>query len=370
MSAFSKIKETSAEVIGDSRFMFAKGKDDIAERNLNSLKFCGIAGFIIAALLMIITPWVMPVWMPTWAHYAVLPTTLLLGLAAIWYGSRKRHHYYVVQGMCILFNLALLFFLGYINAYGYPDEPDYLFVGFLVIMPVLFTIRPSVMLFVILASAFITEILATGNKAADMAPHNTFSIIMGVLLSLGIFGVVYRAKTKQFRLQQRYLAESRTDLLTGLLNKRSYETLCENHIAGLDMGRRCALFVLDVDKFKEFNDTHGHAMGDEALKVVAASLKESFREDDKTGRIGGDEFSAFIVTSGAHDVLIQKALIICGNVEKLSQKMLNMKLTVSVGVATFAAGGISYADAFRVADAALYSAKHDENKEYEIRKVR
>lgn len=370
MSIFTEMKAKAKEIVSDSNFMFAHGRDDLAERNLNSLKFCGIMGFIITALLMLVTPLIMPLWLPSWAHFAILPTTLIMGVAAILYGRKKQHNYYVVQTMCILFYVLLLILLGYINAIAYPSEPDYLLVGFLVMMPVLFTINPSVMLAIIILAAALTGVLAAQYKSPQIAPNNSFSLVMGTVLSIGIFAVVFRAKTKQFRLQERYLADSRTDLLTGLLNKRSYELLCENLIVSLPSGKRCALFVLDVDNFKSFNDTYGHAKGDEMLKIVAQALKESFREEDKTGRIGGDEFSAFIVTSGPPEILQHKAETICEKVEDLSAQRTNLKTTVSVGVASFSAGGVSYLDAFTVADEALYSAKHDEDKGYEIRKVR
>jgi len=82
-------------------------------------------------------------------------------------------------------------------------------------------------------------------------------------------------------------AKATTDPLTGLCNRRALETSLTRL---LDQGASFALVIADIDHFKKVNDTHGHEVGDRALKVLAATLKQIVRRDDLVCRFGGEEF--------------------------------------------------------------------------------
>jgi diguanylate cyclase (GGDEF)-like protein len=90
------------------------------------------------------------------------------------------------------------------------------------------------------------------------------------------------------------------DELTGLLNRRGF---FGRAAAALDEAARagvpCVLLYGDVDRFKQLNDTYGHAVGDEGLRVVAAALRATSRPGDVAARLGGDEFVALLVGAGA-----------------------------------------------------------------------
>ena len=82
------------------------------------------------------------------------------------------------------------------------------------------------------------------------------------------------------------------DALTDLYNRAGYEEIMQTH-----ENDRMAFLILDIDKFKEFNDMYGHAVGDSVLKRVAAVLKKNFRSEDYICRIGGDEFAVIMVNA-------------------------------------------------------------------------
>ena len=94
------------------------------------------------------------------------------------------------------------------------------------------------------------------------------------------------------------------DALTGLANRGFFDNLQQILKGDLPL----TLFLLDVDYFKNFNDTYGHKVGDQVLKKVASALQKSFRSQDFVMRIGGDEFAAVIthVTLEQRSVLDQK----------------------------------------------------------------
>src|SRR3546814_4200103 len=93
-------------------------------------------------------------------------------------------------------------------------------------------------------------------------------------------------------------ALSMTDPLTGLNNRRGFVDSLEALVAQDATKATGALFYIDLDNFKQVNDTHGHQTGDEALLEVAALMKEQIRGGDLAGRLGGDEFALFLCGIG------------------------------------------------------------------------
>ena len=141
------------------------------------------------------------------------------------------------------------------------------------------------------------------------------------------------------------------DALTGLLNRKAYDVMLED----MDMSNT-ALLLIDVDKFKSINDTHGHDVGDLLLKRVAEVLRYSFRSTDLVFRLGGDEFVVIMsdVDSSVRDKVRDK--IDQANVMLQKPKDDLPPTSLSVGVA-FADRENPDGDIFKDADTALYRVK-------------
>jgi diguanylate cyclase (GGDEF)-like protein len=150
-----------------------------------------------------------------------------------------------------------------------------------------------------------------------------------------------------------------TDALTGLHNRRSYELLFESAILRAHRsGERLALIYLDIDKFKQINDTLGHAGGDDVLKQFAQRLLAAVRKTDTVSRLAGDEFT--IVLEGVHTLeqceTIGRTILEAIRVPFIVGAQ-QWPVTTSVGIA-WSAGGESGARRLAdSADAALYQAK-------------
>lgn len=147
---------------------------------------------------------------------------------------------------------------------------------------------------------------------------------------------------------------SQTDPLTGLYNRA---TLIKRLSRVLRRGTAAshALIILDIDHFKELNDTFGHQFGDAVLQEVAGALKDCLRSNDFSGRLGGDEFMLFM--RGLSDTAI-----IRGRLNLLRERLRNLNLTeapltVSIGIALFPVHGKSFQELYDRADHALYEAK-------------
>jgi two-component system, cell cycle response regulator len=150
------------------------------------------------------------------------------------------------------------------------------------------------------------------------------------------------------------------DELTGLLNRREYDRiLAEEEERARRFGHALSLVIVDVDRFKAINDTHGHAAGDAVLRETAQRIAGAIRTVDRAARIGGEEFALILVQTGREPALevarrtikaVSATPVSIGGGETLS-------VTASAGVAEYPADADSGFALFAAADQALFAAK-------------
>jgi len=153
--------------------------------------------------------------------------------------------------------------------------------------------------------------------------------------------------------------QSRTDALTGVLNRRALLSLIEaEYSRSTRANKPFSLAMLDIDHFKSVNDTHGHAVGDAVLKEVVNRINEQLRPYDSLGRFGGEEF--LIVVPGTREPEISG---VCERIRKTISEtkicigQLEIPITVSQGTTTWVkSAGVE--EMICAADAALYRAKN------------
>lgn len=161
--------------------------------------------------------------------------------------------------------------------------------------------------------------------------------------------------------------KTKKDHLTGLYNRETFIMEVEKCLAQQsksEPGRLNALFILDLDHFKELNDTLGHIMGDQALSETAHRISSSIRKTDLAGRLGGDEFVLFI-----QDLPDLYALGRCAG--KLNEALRSswikdgktVKISASIGIKT-AEKGMGFKELYEKADQALYKAKKQGRDRY------
>ncbi len=152
--------------------------------------------------------------------------------------------------------------------------------------------------------------------------------------------------------QLRVLAD--IDMLTQVPNRRHFEEL-----AGAAIGAgaaRAVLVVFDIDHFKRINDSHGHALGDEALRLVARCTREMLRTHDVLGRVGGDEFMLLLPGANVEDAMLVAERVTKRIDEEHRSGRTPLLLSLSFGVVHVAAGETLESAQHR-ADLALYEAK-------------
>jgi diguanylate cyclase (GGDEF)-like protein/PAS domain S-box-containing protein len=156
--------------------------------------------------------------------------------------------------------------------------------------------------------------------------------------------------------------QSVRDYLTGLFNRRYMEETLERELLRAARKRlSLGMIMLDVDDFKQFNDTYGHAAGDEILRELGSLLLRQVRGEDIACRYGGDEF-IIILPDASGEVTRERAGLICENAGMFHLQFEGHTLapvTLSLGVAVFPEHGATSTGILRAVDAALYRAKHN-----------
>jgi len=175
---------------------------------------------------------------------------------------------------------------------------------------------------------------------------------------------------------EQLLLLSVTDGLTGLLNRRQFDKiLLEEWKRSFRTKNPLSLIILDIDHFKAYNDTYGHAAGDECLKQVARNIAETVRrEADKVARIGGEEFGIILpetdVQGGYHVAELIRQEIERLAIEHTGSATSNV-VTISLGIASQVAEEVDDTPRkiFMAADQALYRAKEKGRNRIDIAKI-
>jgi diguanylate cyclase (GGDEF)-like protein len=180
--------------------------------------------------------------------------------------------------------------------------------------------------------------------------------LMDVLTSAGLFRVPIVLEYDELKILQ---VNAVTDPLTGLYNRRLFSEGFEKELNrarryGLPLG----LVMLDLHRFKEVNDKHGHPGGDEVLRAAARTLKKALRTSDSAFRIGGDEFAVLLPQTDADQALALSRRIETVFTEMLQELPLAVTVSMDHGVATFPLDGEQAEELIRVADERLYRLKH------------
>ncbi|MGB3540665.1 MAG: GGDEF domain-containing protein [Mesorhizobium sp.] len=243
-----------------------------------------------------------------------------------------------------------------------------------------------VFIFVILAAGLVTlhaydflqaatDQVQTPSSLERIAYLNKLLFVTGVLLATALFfGIFFiyplireqvkeegklRAMTVSLSARSETLEHAAlTDGLTGMQNRRYFDDALKEYLEEFRrVGKPIGLMILDLDHFKQVNDTHGHDVGDEVLRAVANCLKDLTRYHDVVARLGGEEFAVVTPNMDAELLArfaerIRKAIagmpILSGNVR--------LKVTTSVGLAVWDRKE-SAEEFYRRADRQLYEAK-------------
>ena len=147
------------------------------------------------------------------------------------------------------------------------------------------------------------------------------------------------------------------DALSGLLNRVTTEMYINQRLENMAPDETCALFIIDMDNFKQVNDTLGHQAGDQAIQQSARILSRLFRATDIVGRLGGDEFIVFLSGQISEKLIRKKGKEICERLQIVLGSDPSVSVTASVGIHISYGHGMNFDELYQSADLALYKAK-------------
>jgi diguanylate cyclase (GGDEF)-like protein/PAS domain S-box-containing protein len=166
--------------------------------------------------------------------------------------------------------------------------------------------------------------------------------------------------TERKILEQQLLHEASHDPLTNLWNRRRFEEEVGRHLQEADRyGLLGSLLFIDLDHFKEVNDTYGHHVGDKALQKLTEVLQRRFRVTDTVGRLGGDEFAVLLPRVDqpqAEEIATDLAAALAADPLIVGDQAIHLRS--STGIATYGEKGISVTELLVRADRSMYEAKH------------
>ena len=168
--------------------------------------------------------------------------------------------------------------------------------------------------------------------------------------------VVLRNDDEDYRAAEELRQRADVDAMTGVCSKQRTRELIEQHLSR--PGAKGALLLFDLDHFKDVNDTFGHLVGDAVITDMALCLQSTFRDSDVVGRVGGDEFVAFMPNVTDTRIVEQRSEAVRARLNRTFEHAKgSFTLTCSSGIAFAPADGTDYDKLFEHADAALYYSK-------------
>jgi diguanylate cyclase (GGDEF)-like protein len=207
---------------------------------------------------------------------------------------------------------------------------------------------------------------AAGAKASEAAAQHALGT-RGLLLGAGMLGLtmltIQAIVVAMLRrnLARRYEQMTKIDALTGLPNRVAIEDILTERLAQPDCGNgECGVLLVDIDDFKNINDSLGHAAGDEVLCVIAHRMRDSLGEDDVVARYSGDEFIVLTRKAGtAQHLSAVAAKLLEAATPVISVQGNDLFVTLSIGIASYPFDGTDVPTLLRHADAAMYRAKEN-----------
>ncbi|MBK1718606.1 putative bifunctional diguanylate cyclase/phosphodiesterase [Thiocystis violacea] len=205
--------------------------------------------------------------------------------------------------------------------------------------------------------------------AAESCASGNLDVVLNVRSNdeLGHLALALNTMAKELKVTHRRMRHlANYDSLTGLPNRHLFQDRLRHALHAAERGgRQIGLLFLDLDGFKAINDTLGHGLGDEILKLVGARLRETVRASDTVARLGGDEFT--VLAEGVQDdrdveALAAKLLSVLERPYRIHEHQLH--LSASIGLTLYPRDGTAPDDLLRNADTAMYQAKHDGKNAY------
>ena len=272
----------------------------------------------------------------------------------------------IISQQFIYLSILVLLSFSMLITKNKPEFPATTFIALLLLAPMFALGRPIYMGAVLAISSAFYLVWMHSVKPLEIWQMDLVNVLIFTVVSFAIHIVSSSLRIKEFVLTRKINIQKDIDDLTGLNNKGALTRKINKYLADgtKDKG---IMFLLDIDYFKDINDTFGHDIGDNVIGQLGGYLKEFFKGDEVVGRFGGDEFVVFV--SGINDATEAEKIaseMIAGAPEKIVLPDKNRKISFSVGIALYSGEEKNFYEIFKKADTALYDLKSEHTKKYTI----
>lgn len=342
----------------------------IAMNNLRTLNKVTPLTFLLLAVFLLVTPFILPGWTPSVWHLAFIPATILLAAITFLYAWKGKESATIATALCVVYEVVLFAGIIAIDAPGTSTAPGSFLSMLCVIMPVLFTL-PFWLTFALIGLAvFVFCAMAMAFKPPSIARYDVFEAVVSVFFALAVDALTTALRIRDYEARMKYKLLSTRDAFSGIFNKRACENAMVKYLRASAPKVRCAFLILDLDDFKHVNDTAGHLAGDAVLRRTGEMLQELFRSSDVIGRFGGDEFVVLAKGMISRDGVERKCRRIRESVAQFLPANAHIDASCSIGAVLVSDQDADYDSIFKQADAALYEAKKRGKNTHIIRKYR
>lgn len=208
----------------------------------------------------------------------------------------------------------------------------------------------------IFLSTLVTAIVLGLSILFPVSSVNSHLLLISMIIMLASSISIALLVTNFQKVHKTEVVAANTDTLTGVLNCRSFHFELANEILrSIRYKHIFSLAYIDIDNFKNINDTLGHSVGDELLILVASCLKNSLRKTDSIARLGGDEFACLFPETELKDA--KEAYSKAEDLLSLEMRNKNWPVTFSVGIVTFDVLPDDLKEAMQIADELMYTVK-------------
>ena len=281
--------------------------------------------------------------------YSVLATVLFL------FVLKKES---IIAQLFIYLSISMLYVFGCFITQNKPNVPATTFIVFLIISPLFMIDKPYFMgIEIIIASTIFTIWMYY------VKPYEVWSLDLGNVVVYSVVGILVHIiansiRIKEFVLSREIKIQKDTDDLTHLMNKGAITRSINDYLA-CDGKDKAIMFLLDINHFKEVNDTYGHDVGDSVINQFGAFLRETFKNGEDIGRFGGDEFIVFIKDTDDINIAKEMAQKIIDGVGSFVKLPDSKTISASIGISIYHGREKNYSEIFKKADVALYKTKAD-----------
>jgi diguanylate cyclase (GGDEF)-like protein len=193
--------------------------------------------------------------------------------------------------------------------------------------------------------------------AAALAGHSTAAAANLALGALGAVIIRMALTLRELRGGAENFRDARTDQLTALQNRRAFLEDAEMKLQTARHPERVGVLLVDLDGFKEINDSLGHHCGDELLRIVARRFETKIAERGSVARLGGDEFASTCVVASSQELVVVAQEMAETLFDPISLDGVTVRVGASIGVSISPDHGTTHSDLLRSADVAMYEAK-------------